>query len=137
MKKYLIKKNLLTIIAIATLVAMSGCSKKEKTTTAPLTPPVEPATATPAIPTTANSSVPVDPSKLFADADAALKANAYDRAAQALIAAQAQKTLTEQQAIEAQNRMIGLQRSLADGVARGDASAIAAANIIRQAHMVH
>ena len=100
-----------------------------------MAPQVDAAATAPAAAPSATTTPPADTGKFLADCDAALKTGAYDKAAQALLAAQAQKNLTEQQANEARSRMVGLQRGLADAIARGDASAIAAANLIRQAHM--
>jgi uncharacterized lipoprotein YajG len=119
----------------AAVYCLTGCSKKESQTAVP------PPAATAATPV-ANTPAPVikastDAKQSFAEADAALKQKAYDTAAQAILAAQMQKNLTDQQAQEARNRMIGLQQSLAAAVAAGDQRAIAAANMIRQAHMVH
>ena len=65
-------------------------------------------------------------------ADAALKEKAYQRSVQCLLAVQNQKQLTDQQAEEARRRMVGLQSSLADGIANGDPNAIAAAELLRR-----
>lgn len=126
-----------TSLVLAALFAVAGCSKKPAppVVTAPPAEAVPVATAVAANPLPAAAAA--DPVKLFADADAAAKAGAYDKAAQALIAAQSQKNLTEQQAAAAQQRMVSLQRGLADAISRGDASAKAAADLIRQAHTVH
>lgn len=126
----------ITAIALAIITPLVGCSKKVEAPTA-LATPVETAAAPVAAPVVRAQVLPsTDANKSFAEADAALKNNAYDKAAQALLAVQMQKNLSEQQAAEANKRMIGLQRGLADAIARGDASAKAAADLIRQAHMV-
>lgn len=125
-------------LALAVLLAIVGCSKKKEPVAA--TPPPETApTAATATTTPAPAAKPfvaTDANQAFAEADAALKAKAYDRAAQAMLAAQAQKNLSDQQAQELQRRMTGLQANLANAIAAGDANAKAAADAIRQAHMV-
>ena len=70
------------------------------------------------------------------ESQAALKAREYDRAAAALVALRATR-MNEQQAAAAAAQMNQLQRSLADGVARGDPQAIAAANRLRRASTPH
>ena len=128
------------VLILALVFSLAGCSKKVE---AP--PPVAaPAAETPApapkaaTPAASSAIMPsADINKSFADADAAMKMKAYDQAAKALLAAQMQKNITDQQAAEARSRMVGLQRGLAQAIANGDASAKAAADLIRQAHTVH
>lgn len=126
-----------TALMMAVLVLAAGCGKK-KEASAPVVPvetSAETPTVVPASTPQANSTVEVNQS--LADADAAIKAKAYDKAVQALLAVQNQKQLSEQQAAEARNRMIGLQASLAQAVANGDPNAKAAADMLRAAHMAH
>lgn len=128
-----------TLTAALALLVFVGCSKKKDQAVATLPPPdAAPSASTTTAPSaTAKPFAATDANQAFAEADAALKARAYDRAAQALLAAQAQKNISDQQAQELQRRMIGLQANLANAIAAGDANAKAAADVIRQAHMVH
>ena len=129
------------ILTITLCLAVVGCGKKSQApssnassadtasvTASPAAPPTAVATANPVVVRNVNQSL--------TEVDAALKAKAYDRAVQALLAVQ-QQALSEQQAQEAANRMRGLQANLAAAVAAGDANAKAAAERLRQAHMVH
>ncbi len=126
-----------TALMLAVLVLAAGCGKKKEASApvAPVETSAETPAAVPAGTPQANSTVEVNQS--LADADAAIKAKAYDKAVQALLAVQNQKQLSEQQAAEARNRMIGLQASLAQAVANGDPNAKAAADMLRAAHTAH
>ena len=120
-------------------LAVVGCGKK------PLTPstnasPADTTSATASTPSTAAAVNPVvmqNMNQSFSEVDAALKAKAYDKAVQTLLAVQQQQALSEQQAQEVVNRMRGLQANLAAAVAAGDPNAKTAAERLRQAHMVH
>lgn len=118
-------------------LALVGCSKKES--------PPDPATPVAAVPVAPSvkpaaevqiSSAPTDVRQAFAEADAALKAKAYEQAVQAMLKVQQQKQLTDLEAQQARARMIGLQSSLAAAVASGDPAAKAAADRLRRASMV-
>ena len=61
----------------------------------------------------------------------ALKAKQYEDAAKVLLTLQQQR-LNDQQAEAYHNQMVQLQGAVADGVARGDASAQAAAEMLRE-----
>jgi len=127
------------LLVLIVTVTIAGCSKKEVKPVA-VVPPVDPSAAAPATPVSAApvASIPVstDIQKSFAEADAALNAKAYEKAAQNLLAVQRQAQLTEQQAQEAQRRMIGLQQNLAAAIANGDPNAMAAAELLRRSSMV-
>jgi hypothetical protein len=64
-------------------------------------------------------------------ATAALKARQYEDAVKVIMALQAQQ-LSDQQAAAVHNQMVQLQGAVADGVARGDANAQAAAEMLRE-----
>ncbi|MEY4916516.1 MAG: hypothetical protein RL616_429 [Verrucomicrobiota bacterium] len=118
-------------------LAFVGCSKKETPAPAPAAPVVEAPAAPVANPAAIpNSPTPMDVRQAFAEADAAMKAKAYERAVQAMLAVQKQKQLTESEAQQARLRMISLQSSLATAVANGDPAAKAAADRLRRASMV-
>jgi hypothetical protein len=129
-----------TLLVFLAAVAATGCSKKEEKTAAPApdnTAATAAATPAPA-PATRAVAVPVitDIKQSFAQVDAALKAKAYDKAVQNLLAIQQQKQLTEEQAQQARSQMVGLQQNLAAAVAAGDPSAKAAAELLRRSAMV-
>ena len=126
-----------TLTASLCLAAfLSGCSKKEAAVSAPETPVAPVAEAPASAPTPAVSAASAAAmTRALADADAALKAHAYDQAVQAMLAVQKHRQLTDQQAQEAHNRMVGLQSSLAAAVASGDPNAKAAAELLRQSAM--
>lgn len=128
------------MLALLVAVTAAGCSKKEVKPA--VVPPADasadaPAAATPP-PATPAASIPAstDVQRSFAEADAALNAGAYEKAAQNLLAVQRQAQLTEQQAQAARNRMVGLQQSLAAAIASGDPNAKAAAELLRSSSMV-
>jgi len=128
-----------SLLAMIIVAAAMGCSKKAATS-ASVTPAPDASAATPAPVTApavsaASITASTDISKSLADADAALKAHAYDQAVQAMLAVQKHRQLTDQQAQEAHNRMVGLQRSLAAALASGDPNAKAAAELLRQSAM--
>jgi len=116
------------------LAVLAGCSKK-----AEQPPSVAPPAAGNAAPPSAQSATtrPVnaansaDASAVLAAAEAALKAREYEQAAKNLLAIQAQKNLSEQQALAARDQMVQLQRGLAGAVASGDPKAKAAAELLR------
>ena len=130
-------KRTALVLSVVTLAA--GCGK-QKELPAPETPAAAPAETPAAAPAAAPVAQPVagavDVNQSFAAADAAMKAKAYDKAVQAMLAVQNQRQLSDQQAEAARNRMIGLQASLAQAVASGDPSAKAAADMLRAAHTV-
>jgi hypothetical protein len=78
-----------------------------------------------------NAANGADASAALAAAEAALKAREYEQAAKNLLAIQAQKNLSEQQALAARDQMVQLQRGLAGAVASGDPKAKAAAELLR------
>jgi hypothetical protein len=126
-----------TLLLLLVCAAITGCSKQAEKPAA-ASSAVDSVAAVPlsattpaAVPTT-SISVPADIKQAFAEADAALKAKAYQRSVQCLLAVQNQNQLTDQQAEEARRRMVGLQSSLADGIANGDPNAIAAAELLRR-----
>jgi uncharacterized lipoprotein YajG len=128
-------KKIVFVLAVVAFAA--GCSKKNDATVAATPPSTDTAAAAPAA-TPAAAPEPIvvtDVSKSLAESDAALRAKAYDKAVQTLLAVQRQKDLTAQQAQEAANRMRGLQANLAAAVAAGDPNARAAADQLRQANM--
>jgi hypothetical protein len=127
------------ICALA-LGLLLGCSKKEEPPPASPTagdsgsssgtaPAGQPASAPNSAP--ANAAVAPNPSSALSEAEAALKAKEYQRAVQAMLTIQ-QANLNEQQAQAARNQMTRLQNDLAAAVARGDASAKAAADLLRR-----
>ena len=121
------------ILFSAMLIALvTGCGKKEAEVPAPapeataVVQQEQPqTTAAPAAPT------PAAPDARLAESQAAIKARDYEKAAAALLAMQRAR-LNEQQAAAAAAQMHQLHKSLADAVAAGDPSAIAAANRLRQ-----
>ena len=124
-------------LLLALIVAVAGCGKKPaataptadtNATTATAAPAPAPAAAAPVVVQNVNQS--------FTEVDAAVRAKAYDKAVQTLIAVQQQRALTEQQAQQAASRMRSLQADLAAAVAAGDPSARAAAERLRQLHRV-
>jgi hypothetical protein len=127
-----LKTSLLSLIFA---IAITGCSKKIETasvatSTADADTNASVAATTPA---TSSTNVPVlaDINQSFEQVDESLKANDYDKAVQTLLTVQEQKQLTAQQAQEAQSKMIGLQRSLANAIAAGDPNAKAAGELLR------
>jgi hypothetical protein len=128
------------IILMATVfLAVVGCGKKSLTPSTNASP-ADTTSATASTPSPAaavNLVVVQNVNQSFSEVDAALKAKAYDKAVQTLLAVQQQRALSEQQAQEVVNRMRGLQANLAAAVAAGDPNAKAAADRLRQAHMVH
>jgi hypothetical protein len=116
-------------------LALTGCSKKEDATAPAPSAPTSSATA-PAENNARSSAAVIDAKPVLAKIDTAYKAREYDEAADALLALQRQK-LSEQQALEARNRMIQFQRDLAGAVAAGDPKAKAAADKLRASATVH
>jgi hypothetical protein len=125
-------RSIFASFSVVLIALLAGCEKKEAATPAPapettvVVQQEQPqATAAPVAPT------PVAPDARLAESQAAMKARDYEKAAAALVAMQRAR-LNEQQAAAAAAQMRQLQRSLADAVASGDPSAIAAANRLRQ-----
>lgn len=128
-----------TIFILAVIAAATGCGKKQEKPAAS-TPPPDMATAAVPAPASSAGAAPMvvqNVNQSFTEVDAALKAKSYDRAVQTLLAVQRQQALSAEQAQEARNRMLGLQANLAAAVAAGDPDAKAAAERLRQSHMVH
>lgn len=132
-------------LAVIVSVVLVGCGKKKAETTPTTTEaPADTgatATATAASETTPEQQAPAivvnnvntaDPKAAMNAAAEALKAKQYEDAAKVMVALQQQR-LNEQQAAALHNQMIQLQGAVADGVVRGDASAQAAAEMLRQA----
>jgi Skp family chaperone for outer membrane proteins len=119
----------LTLLVVAVVV---GCSKKEATTpnTAVNTTADVPATAATAAAAPTAAAV-ADAQRMFAEADAALKAREYQKAVEAMLKAQQQR-LTDQQSAQSRNRMIELQSALAGAAAGGDPNAKAAIQRLRE-----
>lgn len=133
LRVYNLKTTMMVVIAS---VAITGCSKKATTAA----PPADIGTNVPAVTTSAasaNVSAPIVVQQSFAEVDAALKQKDYQKAAQTLLTVQEQKQLTDQQSQEARNRMIGLQKSLAQAIANGDPNAKAAGEVLRQSAIHH
>ena len=124
------------MLAAATI---GGCTKKEPASSQTSTTADNNAAAPPDA-SAANSSqpavqaAPVDTSKVFTEADAALKAKDYQKATETLLALQ-QRQLTEQQAQAVRGQMVQLQGALASAVANGDPNAKAAAERLRASSM--
>jgi hypothetical protein len=131
------------VLTVVASVLIVGCGKKQAETAAPTaatpgdtgttaTAASEPAPSEPAAPAIIVNNVnTADTKAAMSAAAAALKAKQYEDATKVLIALQQQR-LTEQQAQAYRNQMIQLQGAVADGVARGDASAQAAAEMLRE-----
>jgi len=141
MNRHIIPALVFSLCLIVGLFAQ-GCGKKQPVATndAPAPTPASPADAaatdpaSPAPAPVAQTAAPViDPKATVADAEAALKARDYERAAATLLTIQARQQLSEQQAQAVHQRMAELQTSLASAVGSGDPKAIAAANLLRQA----
>jgi hypothetical protein len=129
------------VIALALLVTLAGCSKKEEkppeaaaadTSTIPAPPVQDTAVAqenTPA-PVAINTVNTADTKAAMDAAAATLKAKQYEETAKLLLAIQAQQ-LNEKQAAAYRAQMLQFQGSLANAIANGDASAKAAADALR------
>ncbi|HEY1718044.1 MAG TPA: hypothetical protein VGH42_07085 [Verrucomicrobiae bacterium] len=140
-------RHLKTIVLVLIVSAtVAGCSKKEEKPVAAATPadsetnvpvaataPAAPAAAS--IPAPADIPVSTDVNQSIDEVDAALKANAYEKAAQTLLAMQKQSQLTDQQAQKAHSQMVSLQRSLANAIVNGDPNAKAAAELLRRSSL--
>src|SRR5258706_5873480 len=110
------------------VLIIASCGKKEDTAApAPSTPA---SSASAPAENNAQSGAVIDAKPVLAKIDTAYKAKQYDEAADALLALQ-RLQLSEQQALEARNRMIQFQRDLAGAVASGDPKAKAAADKLR------
>lgn len=129
------------LLLLITLAVVTNCSKKAAKPTV-AAPAMELETNNPAAAATTTAAPPsvipasTDINQSFADADAAIRAKEYEKAVQNLLAVQNQRQLTEQQSLEARNRMVGLQRNLAAAIADGDPNAKAAAELLRRSAMV-
>ena len=135
-------RNLLRItpLALAMCAAgLTGCSKKAQETTPVASEPAAAAAPNPATPAAtpapvapvAASSPAADPKVVLSEAEAALKAKQYERAALVLLSIQT-RNLTEQQSQAAAAQMTRLQKDLAGAVGRGDPQAKAAADLLRR-----
>ncbi len=111
------------------VLIIASCGKKEDTAAPAPSTPASSASA-PAENNAQSGGAVIDAKPVLAKIDTAYKAKQYDEAADALLALQRQK-LSEQQALEARNRMIQFQRDLAGAVASGDPKAKAAADKLR------
>ena len=132
-------RNVKQVALVLAVVAIAvGCGKKTEKSAVVTPSPDATAAAQPAPGATPNAAQPevvvTDANQGLAETDAALKAKAYEKAVATLLAVQQQKTLTAQQAMEAQNKMRSMQADLAAAVAAGDPSAIAAVKMLRQNH---
>jgi hypothetical protein len=113
-----------------------GCSKKQEATAPPAEiSVVAPAATTPAR-ATQSTAAPQEVSRAIAESQAALKANEYEKAAQAMLAIQ-RAQLTEKEATAARQQMISLQSAVTAGLGAGDPRAKAAADLLRRASSVH
>jgi len=135
MKRTSLLKN--SFVALALGASLIACKKQEAPpaqsqadTTAPA-----PATSPDSAPTVAPAPA-ANAQAALSDVNAAMKAKEYDRAVKSMLAVQTAK-LTDQQAMEAHNRMIQLQKDLASAVANGDPKAKAAADMLRASATVH
>jgi len=128
MKSFLTSDLLVTGLA---LLLLAGCGKKDSKT--PVAQPVvESQPAAPTIPNAPTAPTPsVMPDTRLAESQAALKANDYEKAANALLSLQ-QTRLSEQQAVAMTAQMKQLQSSLVNALASGDPRAKAAAARLRQ-----
>ena len=138
------------IILLALVAAVFGfvsCGKKAAESTAPAAsqPADTGATATAAAPEPAQPTGPAiivnnintaDTKATMSAASAALKARQYEDATKLILAMQAQQ-LSDQQAAAVHSQMIQLQRSVADGIANGDANAQAAGEMLRASALHH
>lgn len=122
-------------LALLLCLFIAGCGKKDEASTSSSAAPSTAATA-PAENNSQPTGAVIDAKPVLAKIDSAYKAREYDEAAEALLALQRQK-LSEQQALEARNRMIQFQRDLAGAVASGDPKAKAAADKLRASATVH
>lgn len=111
------------------VLSLVGCSKKEEAAAPAPSAPAN-SVAAPVENNVQTGGAVIDAKPVLAKIDSAYKAKDYDEAAEALLALQRQK-LSEQQALEARNRMIQFQRDLASAVASGDPKAKAAADKLR------
>ena len=129
--------GILVMLAAATI---AGCKKKEPASSQTATTPDSSATAAPAATADAGTSAqpvaaaPVDASRIFTDANQALKAGEYQKAADTLLILQQQR-LNDQQSQALRREMVQLQGTLAAAVARGDPNAKAAADKLRASTM--
>jgi|GEM_PF-2663747 len=127
----LFQVNTLLVLALS-----AGCGKKAAQAPAPETPAAT-AEAVPAAP--AGTPAPVQPAPgnaSLADAQAAMKAGDFNRAATVLTTLQSPAArLTPEQAAAVQKQMQALQASLVGAAASGDPNAKAAIQRLRQASM--
>jgi hypothetical protein len=120
--------------------ALLGCSKKDQpapaqptSTAAAPAADAQPADATaqqPSGPVLDASQMTGDPKAAMAEADAAIRQREYEKAVRTMLAIQ-QANLNAQQAAQAHQQMLNLQRNLANAVASGDPNAKAAVEILR------
>ena len=129
-------KTLASIIALSVVIIWAGCSKKDSANSAPSG--TDSAANQPAPSPTPNGPAPAanNPvsSPALAEAQAAMKAKDYEKAASVMVNLQRQP-LTPEQAQVVRGQMVQFQRDLAAGVASGDPKAKAAAELLRQSAM--
>jgi hypothetical protein len=131
--------------AVCSITLLAGCGKKESEAPAPAKPTASASVLDQAVQASAAKTPPAtavqpDTSQAaLADAQAAMRARNYDKAAQLLLSLQApsKQPLTPEQAAAVANQMRQFQRDLGGAVARGDPAAIAAAQRLRAASTPH
>lgn len=130
--------------AVCSIALLAGCSKKESEASAPANPAasapaVDQAAQASAAKTPATAVLPDTSQVALADAQAAMRARNYDKAAQLMLSLQApsKQPLTSEQAAAVANQMRQFQRDLGGAVASGDPAAIAAAQRLRAASTPH
>lgn len=129
--KYVYFFRISSVLPLA-VTLITGCGDKKAADQS--TPPkVE---AVPSSPS-AVSFQTVAPAVALTEVETALKTHDYDKATDALLALQAQKGLSDQQAAAVQSQMRRLQSDLADAMAHGDARAKAVADKLRRASLAH
>lgn len=126
--------------AVCGLVLLAGCGKKETAAPASTNAAVEIPPAPAAQPAAPQAPAPVavapaDSQGALNQAQAAMNAKNYDKAAELMINLQltSKQPLTAEQATAVANKMRELQQYVMGGVASGDPNAIAAAKRIRAA----
>jgi len=133
---FLLQTVTLASLAVFSLAACSKTNDQAATSRPPASADIPVvATTTPNAPPAMTIVPSTDIRKSLAAVDTAMKNRAYVIAVQEMLAVQQQKQMTDQEAQEAHNRMVGLQSSLATSIANGDANARAAAELLRQSVM--
>ena len=121
-----------TALLFAGALALS-CTKKADAP-APAANDSSAAAPTAAAPKPATAPAASDVTALYAQTEAALKANELEKATQAMLSMH-QGQLNEAQAQAARGQMVRLQSAVAAGVAAGDPKALAAAELLRRSAM--